>query len=110
MRRDGLTVYDSLWFFTGIAAYGNAANSYYDVELYKNSLSYSSTTGTFTSAGTAAGHSEWLFDASGNVTQTGDMILAVTFLPGSPPNIDVRLWVSQTTFNNYFGGALVPKY
>src|SRR5882757_6089449 len=28
MRRDGLTAYDSLWFFTGITAYGNAANSY----------------------------------------------------------------------------------
>src|SRR5579872_2455601 len=47
MRRDGVTVYDSLWFFTGIAAYGSAANSYYDVELYKAGLSYNSSTGTF---------------------------------------------------------------
>ncbi|GGB21178.1 hypothetical protein GCM10011511_51170 [Puia dinghuensis] len=110
MRRDGLSVYDSLWFFTGIAAYGNAANSYYDVELYKNTISYNSTLGIFTSAGTAWGHTEWLFDASGNVTQTGDMIIACTFLPGSPPIIDVRLWVSQSTFSTYFGGALTPKY
>ena len=110
MRRDGLTVYDSLWFFTGIAAYGNAANSYYDVELYKAPLSYSSVTGTFTSAGTAAGHTEWTFDASGNVTQTGDLIMAVTFLPGVAPIVDVRIWVSQATFSTYFGGALVPKY
>jgi hypothetical protein len=110
MRRDGTTAYDSLWFFTGIAAYGNAASSYYDVELYKSGLSYSSTTGTFTSGGTAGGHSEWLFDAAGNVIQTGDMIVAVTFAPGSPPTIDVRLWVSQGTFNSYYGGALAPKY
>jgi hypothetical protein len=26
------------------------------------------------------------------------------------PVIDVRIWVSQTTYNNYYGGALAPKY
>jgi len=107
MRRDGLTVHDSLWFFTGIAAYGNAANSYYDVELYRNDFSYSQTTKTFSSAGTAGGHTEWLFDASGNLIQTGDMIIGVSFSPGNVPVIDVRLWVSQTTYTNYTG-ALQP--
>ena len=109
MRRDGSSVHDSLWFFTGIAAFGSAANSYYDVELYKANFSYNSTTKTFSSAGTAGGHSEWLFDAAGNVTQTGDMILAVSFMPGSTPVIDVRIWVAQTTYTNYTG-ALTPKY
>ena len=110
MRRDGTSVYDSLWFFTGIAAYGNAANSYYDVELYKNTFGYNSTLGTFTSAGTNGGHTEWLFDGAGNLIQTGDLIVAVSFAPGSVPVIDVRIWVSQTTFNTYYGGALTPKY
>jgi hypothetical protein len=110
MRRDGLTVHDSLWFFGGVAAYGNAANSYYDIELYKNNISYDGTTKSFTTAGTAGGHSEWLFDASGNVIQTGDMILAVSFTPGATPVIDVRLWVSQTTFTNYTTGGMLPTY
>ena len=108
MRRDGLTAYDSLWFYTGIAAYGSAANSYYDVELYRNDFSYNKTTKTFSSAGTAGGHTEWLFDASGNLTQTGDMIVAVSFAPGATPVIDIRLWVSQTTYTNYTG-ALQPS-
>jgi len=110
MRRDGLTAYDSLWFFTGITAYGNAANSYYDVELYKNSFAFNPAAGTFSSSGTSGGHTEWLFDAAGNVTQTGDLIVAVSFAPGSTPAIDVRIWVSQTTYNTYYGGALAPKY
>jgi len=110
MRRDGLTVYDSLWFMTGITAYGNAANSYYDVELYRNSFGFNPASGTFSSAGTSGGHTEWLFDAAGNVIQTGDLIVAVSFSPGSVPVIDVRIWVSQTTYNNYYGGALAPKY
>jgi hypothetical protein len=110
MRRDGMTVYDSLWFFTGIVAYGNAANSYYDVELYKNNFSYNSTTRTFSSAGTSGGHTEWIFDATGKITQTGDMIVAVSFMPGSVPVIDVRIWVSQATYTAYHGGGLAPAY
>ncbi|HLZ88503.1 MAG TPA: hypothetical protein VKQ52_14715, partial [Puia sp.] len=110
MRRDGTSVYDSLWFFTGIVAYGNAANSYYDVELYKKSFGYNSSNGIFTSFGTSGGHSEWLFDAVGNIIQTGDMIVGVSFMPGSVPVIDVRIWVSQTTFASYYGGARVPTY
>jgi len=110
MRRNGSSVHDSLWFYTGIVAFGNAANSYYDVELYKNNFGYNSVTKTFTSAGTAGGHSEWLFDAAGNITQTGDMIVAVSFAPGSTPVIEVRLWVSQTTYTNYSSGGLAPAY
>ena len=110
MRRDGSTIYDSLWFFTAITAYGAAANSYYDVELYKAGLTYHSTTGTFTAPGTAGGHTEWLFDASGNITQTGDLIVAVSFAPGSVPVIDVRIWVSQPTYTTWYGGAQTPKY
>ncbi|HEV2352613.1 MAG TPA: hypothetical protein VGR89_00080, partial [Puia sp.] len=99
MRRDGLNVHDSLWFFTGIVAYGNSANSYYNVELYKNNFSYDPGTGKFTSAGTSGGHTEWLFDASGNIIQTGDLIVAVSFAPGMVPVVDVRIWVSQSTYS-----------
>jgi hypothetical protein len=115
MRRDGLTVNDSLWFFTGVSTFGTTGSSYYDVELYKNIFGYNQTTGVFTSAGPDAGHTQWLFDASGNLLQTGDMIVAVNFTPGSAPVVDVRIWVSQTTwstitparfnFNLNFNGA-----
>lgn len=115
MRRDGVTVHDSLWFFTGVSTYGITGSSYYDVELYKNSFTYNQSTGVFTSAGPDAGHTQWIFDASGNLLQTGDMIVAVNFSPGSAPVVDVRIWVSQTTwstvtpayfsFNANFNGA-----
>ncbi|HEV2353722.1 MAG TPA: hypothetical protein VGR89_05735 [Puia sp.] len=105
MRRDGTTVHDSLWFFTAVSTYGFRGSSYFDVELYKNAFSYSATTGTFTTAGTSGGHTEWLFDAAGNITQTGDMILAVNFSPGLTPVIDLRIWVSQTTLS-----TITPAY
>ncbi|HLZ87516.1 MAG TPA: hypothetical protein VKQ52_09760 [Puia sp.] len=110
MRRDGLNIHDSLWFFTGIVAFGNAANSYYDVELYKKAFGFNPSTNSFSSAGTSGGHTEWLFDAAGNITQTGDVIVAVSFFPGSVPTIDVRIWVSQTTYNTWHGGSSAPTY
>jgi hypothetical protein len=109
MRRDGLNVHDSLWFFGGLVAFGNAANSYYNIELYKKNLSYNGSTRIFSTAGTSGGHTEWNFDAAGNITQTGDMIVAISFAPGQVPTVDVRIWVSQATFTTYSGG-LTPKY
>jgi len=105
MRRAGVTVHDSLWFFTGVSTFGINGSSYYDVELYKKSLGYNGATGTFTTGGTDAGHTQWLFDAAGNIIQTGDMIFAVSFSPGTPPVVDVRIWVSQTTLS-----TIIPAY
>jgi len=104
MRRDGLNVHDSLWFFTGVSTFGTTGSSYYDVELYKKSLSYNQATGIFSTAGTEAGHTQWLFDAAGNIIQTGDMIVAVNFSPGSVPVVDLRIWISQAT------RSIVPAY
>ena len=105
MRRDGTNIHDSLWFFTGVSTVGTSGSRYFDIELYKKDFSYNSLTGTFSTAGTEAGHTEWLFDASGNITQTGDMIIAVSFTPGSAPVVDLRIWVSQTTFS-----TVTPAY
>ena len=105
MRRDGLTVHDSLWLFTGVSTYGTTGSSYFDVELYKNNFSYDGTTGLFTTAGTNAGHTQWIFDGAGNITQTGDLIIAVNFSPGLVPVVDVRIWVSQSTVS-----TVIPAY
>jgi len=105
MRRDGTTVHDSLWFFTGVSTVGTSGSRYFDIELYKKDFSYNSISGAFSTAGTEAGHTEWKFDASGNITQTGDMIVAVNFTPGSAPVVDLRIWVSQSTYT-----SVIPAY
>ena len=99
MRRNGLNITDSLWFFTAVSTTGTLGDRYFDVELFKNKLGYDKTTGAFGSGGPDMGHTSWKFDASGNITQTGDLIIAITYSPGAAPVIDVRLWVARTTFN-----------
>lgn len=98
MRRNGTNVHDSLWFFTGVSTSGTSGSRYYDIELYKNKITYNSATGAFSTGGPNAGHVQWTFDASGNITQTGDMIVAVSFSSGAP-TVEVRIWISQTTYN-----------
>ncbi|MDI3319958.1 hypothetical protein [Pinibacter soli] len=103
MRRDGPSVYDSLWLFTGVSTVGTNGSRYFDIELYKDSFNY--VNNKFISKGPNAGHTQWKFDAAGNITQTGDMILAVNFTPGAAPVVDVRIWISRNTFT-----TITPKY
>ncbi|HEX6426316.1 MAG TPA: hypothetical protein VF008_01470 [Niastella sp.] len=98
MRRNGINVHDSLWFFTGVSTAGTSGSRYFDVELYKNNITYNRATGNFPTGGPNAGHTQWLFDASGNITQTGDMIVAVSYSSGAP-TVEVRIWISNTTYN-----------
>jgi hypothetical protein len=110
MRRNGLNVHDSLWFFTGVSTSGTSGSRYYDIELYKNHITYNSSTGSFSTGGPDAGHTQWVFDASGNISQTGDMIVAVSYSSGAP-TVEVRIWISKTTYNTItpnlfnFGGS-----
>lgn len=99
MRRNGINVHDSLWFFTGVSTVGTSGSRYFDIELYKNKITYNPATGNFSTGGPNAGHTQWLFDAAGNITQTGDMIVAVSYSSGAP-TVEVRIWISRTTYNN----------
>jgi hypothetical protein len=110
MRRNGSSTSDSLWIFTGVSTIGVSGSRYYDIELYRNRVTYNKSTGVFTSGGPDAGHVQWKFDASGNITQTGDLIIAVSYSSGVP-TVEVRIWVSKTTYNTVspalftFGGS-----
>lgn len=98
-RRNGKNVKDSLWFFTGMSTVGVQGERYIDVELFKNPVAYLPAAGAFSSNGLSYGHTEWIFDAQGNIIQAGDLIVAVAYKSGSAPVIDVRIWVSKTTFS-----------
>lgn len=99
MRRNGYNINDSLWLFTAASMVGTTGSKYYDVELFRNNVSFNPATGAFTTAGPDEGHSQWIFDRNGNIVQTGDLIIAITYNPGAAPVIDVRIWVSRNTYN-----------
>jgi len=116
-RRDGVSVKDSLWLFTGVSTVGVNGDRYFDIELYKKRTFYNINSGKFTAQGLNDGRTEWLFDPFGNIIQTGDLIISVSYKSGQAPVIDVRIWVSKLTYqlvkprlfnfdNNFDGTAL----
>ena len=81
LRRDGPNVSDSLWAFFGISTLSGDGNSYFDVEFYRTEINYSPALG-LGNLGSDSGHTQWMFDVDGNITQPGDVIISLDFENG----------------------------
>jgi hypothetical protein len=110
IRRDGPTTSDSLWLFGGLSIENTTGNRYFDFELFQTNFSYNAGTQTFSGYGPDAGHTSWVFDASGNIVSPGDIIFTAEFGSAGLTLIEARIWINQsslsivpTAFN--WGGA-----
>jgi hypothetical protein len=99
LRRDGINLTDSLWFFGGISLQGNTGNRYFDFELYQTDIYYDRNSGTFLNAGPDAGHTSWQFDAAGNVVSAGDVIFTSEFSSSSLTLVEARIWINQSSLS-----------
>lgn len=99
LRRDGINLTDSLWFFGGISLQGNTGNRYFDFELYQTDIYYDRNSGTFLNVGPDAGHTSWQFDAAGNVISAGDVIFTAEFSSSSLTLVEARIWVHQSNLS-----------
>ena len=79
VRRAGKTNTDSLWFFGGLSIENTTGNRYFDFELYQTDIYYDRASLKWYGYGPDAGHTAWKFDASGNVTQVGDVIFSARY-------------------------------
>ena len=114
VRREGPNGTDSLWLFGGVSIDNTTGNRYFDYEMYQTDIFYDRATRKFFGAGPDAGHTAWQFDAAGNVTKPGDIILTAEYSSSSLSMVEARIWVNQsalsltpTTFNwgGQFDGA-----
>jgi Secretion system C-terminal sorting domain len=96
LRRAGPNVTDSLWMFGGISIVNTTGNRYFDFELYQTDIYYDRSTRTFKNYGPDEGHTSWIFDASGNVLQSGDIIFSVEFGSSVITLVEARIWVNQS--------------
>lgn len=99
LRRAGPNITDSLWMFGGISIQNTTGNRYFDFELYQTDVYYDRTTRTFQNYGPDAGHTSWIFDASGNVLQSGDIIFSAEFGSSVLTLIEARIWVNQSSLS-----------
>jgi gliding motility-associated-like protein len=99
LRRDGLTTSGPLWLFLGFSRVSNSGSSFFDAELFAETITYDGVNG-FSSAGPDEGHKAWEFDNLGNITEIGDLAVSTEFSTTAEPIIELRIWVSRVDYNN----------
>jgi hypothetical protein len=99
VKREGRSVADSLWMFCGISIENTTGNRYFDFEMYQSDLSYNVTTHNFSGYGPDAGHTSWIFDASGNIVKAGDIILTSEYGSGGLTLIEARIWINKNSLS-----------
>ncbi len=99
VRRAGPNASDSLWMFTGLSLENTQGNRFFDFELYQTDITFNKSTGFFTGYGPKEGHTEWEFDAAGNITKPGDIIFTAEFGSSSLTLVEARIWIKKTTLS-----------
>lgn len=99
VRRAGPTTTDSLWMFGGISLDNTTGNRYFDFEMYQTDIYFDRTTAKFYGYGPDAGHTSWQFDAAGNITRPGDIILTASYQSSTLTNIEARIWVDKSALS-----------
>jgi hypothetical protein len=96
MRRDGINITDDLWVNMMISTLSSSGNHFVDFELFVSEIQ--NTGSGFSNSGPDEGHTAWRFDASGNVTTIGDMIIGFSYGGGGVSGVEIRLWVDRSLF------------
>jgi hypothetical protein len=99
VRRAGPNATDSLWMFGGLSIENTTGNRYFDFEMYQTDIYYDRASLRFYGYGPDAGHTAWLFDASGNITKPGDIVFAAEYSSSTLSNIEARIWVHQSALS-----------
>jgi hypothetical protein len=99
VRRAGPNLTDSLWMMGGISIENTTGNRYFDFEMYQTDIYYDRATRRFYNYGPDAGHTSWKFDASGNMTAPGDIILTAEYSSSSLTAIEPRIWVNVNSLS-----------
>lgn len=99
VRRAGASNTDSLWMFGGLSLANTTGNRYFDFEMYQTDIYFDRSSLSFKGYGPDAGHTSWIFDAAGNVVQTGDIIFTAEFSSSSLTGLEARIWVHNSALS-----------
>jgi hypothetical protein len=95
VRRAGPNPTDSLWLFGGVSIENTTGDRYFDFEMYQTDIYYDRASQKFYGYGADAGHTSWLFDASGDISRPGDIIFSADYGNSNLTSIEARIWVDK---------------
>ena len=106
VRRNGTSNTDDLYLSGLISRAEPGGAAYMDMEFFIENVKYTSGVG-FSSAGVDLGHTAFRFDALGNLTKMGDILVNISLLSGgTQPDLQMRIWVKRSDRLN---PALIPQ-
>ncbi|RVT75926.1 hypothetical protein EOD40_10770, partial [Flavobacterium sufflavum] len=93
--------FDSLYVYTAASLVVTNGNKHLDFEYFRTAATL--TGNAIVNTGTDGGRTAWTFDpVTGAVDIPGTIIVSVDYINGgNVPSIRIRVWMSETTFNNY---------
>jgi len=102
LRRQGVTVESSMWLMMGASTFSSNGDYYVDFELYAEPIALSADRTKFINSGPTnkGGHTEWIFDAAGKVTSSGDLLGGFKFSTNAVSDVELKIWVSRSTAAN----------
>lgn len=95
VRRQGPNTTDSLWMMGAVSIENTTGNRYFDFEMYQTDIYYDRASRRFYGYGPDAGHTSWLFNATGDITQPGDIIFTAEYSSNSLTSIQARIWTNR---------------
>jgi hypothetical protein len=106
VRRNGTSNTSDLYLSGLISRAEPGGAAYMDMEFFIENVTYTAGTG-FSYAGPDLGHTSFRFDAAGNLTQMGDILINISLISGgTQPDLQMRLWVKRSDREN---PALIPQ-
>lgn len=103
VRRKGINVHDSLFFYFGVGIYSSNGNKNVTAELFVNDVKLDTVAGALSGLGSQGGRVAWRFDNAGNVKVIGDMIVELNYVPGGSGTYGIhpRIWMRQSTYDSF---------
>lgn len=97
VRRQGPNPTDSLWMMGAVSIENTTGNRYFDFEMYQTDIYYDRVSRRFYGYGPDAGHTSWLFNSSGDITQPGDIIFTAEYSSSSLTALTARIWINRAS-------------
>jgi hypothetical protein len=102
LKRKGVTVFDSLFFYLGVGIYGTAGSKNITAELFVNDVYLDTVTRQMVNLGAQGGRVAWQFDSVGNPKVIGDMIITIDYT-GGIFTLMPHIWMRRSTHDSFIG-------
>ena len=104
IRRNGNTVFDSLFFYYGVAVYGTTGSKNITAELFVRDVKLDTITNKLVNLGSQGGRVAWWLYPNGKVAGIGDMCVIMDYT-GGVFTLKPQVWLRKSTYDSFRNGS-----